>query len=664
MYRIFLLADGQLRIRFVHRMKNWIIALAGMVYASGLLAQEEQHDCSHHRVAFAEAALAAPEGVPEELDYDAGFVHLDLNLTNQNNSVSGVMTMRATAEVSLSQCALELHSNLLVDSAYFNGVKRTFTHNSGILKILAPAAVAPGNEFTVSVYYHGNPPNGGFFNGFSNATSPTWGNAVTWSLSEPNNAHQWWPCKQVLTDKFDSSKVWITVDSNLKAGSNGVLEKITTLGVKKRFEWNYPHPIAYYLISVAVASYTEYNFNVNIPGIAKPVFVQNFIYDNPSTLTTFKTEIDKTGDMLKVFSDLFGPYPFADMKYGHCMAPFSGGMEHNTMTTQGTFNTTLTAHELAHQWWGDHVTCKSWKDIWVNEGFARYCEYLYYQSYSAGLARGKIDDLNRSSLSQPGGMVYVTDTINPGAIFNGRLTYDKGAVVIHMIRFELNNDSLFFKILKKYQKEYSNKNAGVQEFKMILEDESGIDFTTFFDQWYYGQGHPTFDVFYNNDSGHCILKVKQFVSFPSATARFITPLELRLKRGVGDTLVRVQITGDSNVFQIPLNGTVTGIEVDPNQWVLNDTGGVLSDTSLQYYFNAVRNYNTKNITVYPNPVKEYLHISGMVKPEYFYISDMEGRVVKEGIAGTDMQISVNKLPSGVYHLRTAGRICRFVKIND
>jgi aminopeptidase N len=185
-----------------------------------------------------------------------------------------------------------------------------------------------GQNFSVKVFYNGTPPTaatnplGG--SGMSNATSPTWGNKVTWSLSEPFSAYEWWPCKQSLTDKADSCAVKITVPSNCKAGSNGVLENVVDLGNgSTRYEWKHRHPIDFYLISVAVSKYVDYTIYANPIGAPAPIPIQNYIYDNPQCLPNFQADIDETVDFMELYWSIFGPYPFADEKYGHCMAPFS-----------------------------------------------------------------------------------------------------------------------------------------------------------------------------------------------------------------------------------------------------------------------------------------------------------------------------------------------------
>lgn len=622
--------------------------------AAPLHAQD--YSCAEGKIArfVSNRAVNAVNGQEK---FDMKFIKLDVILTNQSNFISGNVFYKIKATQNLSDLVLELHNALTVDSVKINNAVIVFNRNGDLVNI--PVNFNPNTDFEAQIFYHGNPPNSGFFNGFTNASSPSWGNKVSWSLSEPNNAMHWFPCKQSLTDKFDSSVVWITCDTSLKAGSNGLLKNITTFGKNHRFEWHYNLPIAYYLISVSCTEYIDYSYMVNIPGITSPVLVQNYIYNNPNTLPFFKSEIDKTGDMLKVFSKMYGPYPFWKMKYGHCMAPLSGGMEHNTMTTLGSFNTDLTSHELAHQWWGDHVTCKSWKDIWVNEGFARYSEYVYRESFDSISARSKMDAFHKSALSKSDGRTYVTDTINPSVIFDGRLTYDKGACIIHALRFELASDSLFFKICRTYQQTYSNKTAGVAEFKKVAEQLSGKDFSQFFNQWYYGQGYPTFHLRYKKVGTQIIVQIKEKVSAELYTPLFYTALQIKVIGKVQKQLYRVNISKDSSVFVFPFADSIRDILVDPNQWILNDTGTLQEDTSLKMPINVVKNTSkNKNILqVSPNPASDFLYINTSLQNYTIEVADMHGRVVMKAVNSPGI-LQIRELKTGIYVLNVSTGLCR------
>jgi aminopeptidase N len=583
--------------------------------------------------------------------YDVNYYKLDLNMTNTSTTLSGYSEMKATALVPIDTVLYELFSTLSISSVSLNGVNVPFTRTNSAVKI--GVNYPAGTVFTVRTNYSGTPPTaqtnplGG--SGMSYATSPSWGNEVVWSLSEPFCAYEWWPCKQSLTDKADSCDVNITVPNSCKAGSNGILTQVVDLGNgTSRYEWKHRHPIDYYLISVAVAEYVEYNVYANPQGAQAPILIQNFIYNNPQTLPNFQADINETADFLELFYGLYGPYPFEDEKYGHCMAPFSGGMEHQTMTTQGFFNPTLTAHELGHQWWGDYVTCASWCDIWVNEGFASYSEQLMLENLYPGQEIQNMQSVHNNVMSQPGGSVWVLDSLNESRIFSGRLTYDKGAAIIHTMRYMVNNDNLFLSILQNF---LSNKAFGTA-FGVDVRDAftaaSGIDFTAFFDEWYFGEGFPTYSVQWKQVGNDALVQIFHTSSMPNVTPTFTNPIDLKFVRpGNADTTIRFNITGNSNLFQINGIGTINNsITIDPNNWVLNQNGSVT--------MNQVLNLEAINepigMSLFPNPVQDQLSLLNVPQNSSYRLYDMFGRMKLSGKAINGEALSVSALSPGTYLL--------------
>lgn len=583
--------------------------------------------------------------------YDVNYYKLDLNMTNTSTTLSGYSEMKATALVPIDTVLYELFSTLSISSVSLNGVNVPFTRTNSAVKI--GVNYPAGTIFTVRTNYSGTPPTaqtnplGG--SGMSNATSPSWGNEVVWSLSEPFCAYEWWPCKQSLTDKADSCDVNITVPNSCKAGSNGILTQVVDLGNgTSRYVWKHRHPIDYYLISVAVAEYVEYNVYANPQGAPAPILIQNFIYNNPQTLPNFQADINETADFLELFYGLYGPYPFEDEKYGHCMAPFSGGMEHQTMTTQGFFNPTLTAHELGHQWWGDYVTCASWCDIWVNEGFASYSEQLMLENLYPGQEIQNMQSVHNNVMSQPGGSVWVLDSLNESRIFSGRLTYDKGAAIIHTMRYMVNNDNLFLSILQNF---LSNKAFGTA-FGVDVRDAftaaSGIDFTAFFDEWYFGEGFPTYSVQWKQVGNDALVQISHTSSMPNVTPTFTNPIDLKFVRpGNADTTIRFNITGNSNLFQINGIGTINNsITIDPNNWVLNQNGTVT--------MNQVLNLEAINdpigMSLFPNPVEDQLTLLNVPQNSSYRLYDMFGRMKLSGKTIQGETLSVSALSPGTYLL--------------
>ncbi|MFM7387879.1 MAG: M1 family aminopeptidase, partial [Bacteroidota bacterium] len=524
--------------------------------------------------------------------------------------------------------------------------------------------VSPGTSFIIRTNYSGTPPTaqtnplGG--SGMSNATSPSWGNEVVWSLSEPFCAYEWWPCKQSLTDKADSCDVFITVPNSCKAGSNGVLTQVVNLGNgSSRYEWKHRHPIDYYLISVAVAEYVEYNVYANPPGAPAPILIQNYIYNNPQTLPNFQADIDETVDFLELFYDLYGPYPFEDEKYGHCMAPFSGGMEHQTMTTQGFFNPALTAHELGHQWWGDYVTCASWCDIWVNEGFASYSEQIMLENLYPGQEVQNMQSVHDNVMSQPGGSVWVLDSLNEARIFSGRLTYDKGAAIVHTMRYMLDDDQLFYTTLKNFLSSKAFGTAFGIDVRDAFAQASGINFTPFFDQWYFGEGFPTYSVQWKQLGNDALVQISHTASAPNVTPTFTNPVDLKFVRpGNSDTTIRFDITSNSNLFQINGIGTLSNsISIDPQNWVVNQNGTITMNQLLGLESPNV----SESMELYPNPCNDEMYVKNIPNGCRITVYDMYGKVQLIDKVSNDNSLKTSSLPSGTYLLVLDGTSVKYRK---
>jgi hypothetical protein len=325
------------------------------------------------------------------------------------------------------------------------------------------------------------------------------------------------------------------------------------------------------------------------------------------------------------------------------MAPLSGGMEHQTMTTLGFFEFTLVAHELAHQWFGDNVTCKTWSDIFVNEGFAAYSEYLALEHFTPSQKDQHMMDVHTSVMSQTGGSVWFADTSNTNRIFDSRLSYDKGSALLHMLRYEINNDSIFFLGLKTYQQQYSKSVATGLDFKAVMENVTGLNLTYFFDQWFFGQGYPTFTVKYNQTGSFVSIKNTETVSLATATPFFRTHLDYLVHTSLGDTLIRAEQLQATEYLGFNVNGIVTGIIVDPNNWVVNKINSVGKDTTL-----SIAEIENSSVVIYPNPAQRLLNIHSTVQAKSIRILDYNGKLVMS--VSNCKQIEISELKSGIYFI--------------
>jgi aminopeptidase N len=632
---------------------RYIFALQLLILSSNLFAGQSY--CKYHQeVNGGLKPVSSSAYQMLQAKYDVKFHHLNLNVERTSTTISGnVRTIATVVQGPLDTFAFELYGGLTIDSIVSNGSKLLWTSYYQERKAVLPQTIQTGANIDLTIYYKGTPPSSGsaaIGNGFSNGTSGRWGNQATWSLSQPFAAYEWWPCKQSLYDKIDSSWVFITTDATNKAASNGVLERVVPLGNgKARYEWKSRTPISYYLISVAVAKYVEYNLYAHPEGSSDSILIQNYIYDNPQTLATFKGVIDTTALLLEKFSELLGPYPFAHEKYGHAMAPFSGGMEHQTMSSMGFFDFGIVAHELGHQWFGDHVTCSSWSDIFVNEGFASYSEYLAEELFKSTASTADLMlDVHNSVMSQPGGSVWVADSNNSTRIFSSRLSYDKGSAIIHMIRYEVNNDSLFFLALRNYQAQFSNSVASASDFKQVLESTTGLDFTDFYNQWFYGEGYPTYSSKWNFDKDKFVVQMSHSGS-SSLTSLFKTHLDILVRRAsLSDTIICIYNNASTQQYQFSVNDSVVGMSIDPDNWILNKIASISKDTTL-YAQDAMglAEIEANKISVFPNPVHDVLQVTGIENSSY-RIMDSYGRVVKNGFMKTGDKISVYDLATSTY----------------
>ena len=594
-------------------------------------------------------------------NYDVTFYWLDLHISDSSTYVTGNVSidLKATGQ-SLEQVVLDFADLLHADSVLVDQHIAGFIHENNELKVRLPEQVLPDSGTTIRVFYHGLGKNITGISGIYNRYNSTWAKNVTWTLSEPFNALNWFPCKQILTDKADSVYVFLSTDKKLKAGSNGLLTAQVLLPDDRiRYEWKSRYPIAYYLISFAVSEYYDYSFYVNLNNSQDSVLIQNYIYDE-SYLTQNKSGIDKTGDLMVFYSDLFGTYPFRDEKYGHCLAPLGGGMEHQTMTTLTNFSFVLVAHELAHQWFGDYVTCGNWQDIWVNEGFASYSEYLAYQ-YLIGQdeARSWLTRVHDYIKSAPGGSIYIpeADKDDDDRIFNYRLTYNKGAAMIHMIRREVNQDPLFFEILREFLDRYRNNNATGADFKNLLEERTGLDFDVFFDQWYYGEGYPIHTITWKHQHDTLYITSMQHVS--SSTPLFNMPIDFRVTSDDKDTVISLRQSTNFDHWEVFMPGHVSSIGVDPEQWLLMEVAGInnLDITRQDADFTLVPNPARDRVTLrFSNPVESYL----------VHLSDSSGKILlSEKSQSQQKVIDIRSYPSGIYfiivEIGNAHYPARFVK---
>lgn len=559
-------------------MKKGLLLFSLSAVSLGGFAQVDSHSCQ--ALKQTSSSLVISDVASGDDDYDVNHYSFAIEASNLNTSISGSVASKSTALDNVDTMWFHLADNMNITSCIVNG--NTYTNlirTSGFVQIPLTATINAGAAIDMDIQYDGVVASAGFFSAYS-ATQNPYGQMVSWTLSEPFGAKAWFPVKEDLTDKIDSVSMDITTPSGTFAGSNGLLQSSTVLPdgrVKNIWKTNYL--MDFYLIAFAVADYEEYTYKTLIPGSTDSVLMQNFIYDadyqGQPLVEVAEPYMDEMADMMDIFADKFGMYPFIDEKYGIMMAPMGGGMEHQTMTTQSAVsNVGLTAHELGHQWWGDHVTCSNWNDIWINEGFATYSEYVYFEAAGqTANAMGELNQNHNNALFSPNGTVYVPDGSDEGRIFSGILSYSKGMVVVHMLRYVLGDD--FFPFLKHFQTQNAFGNSTTEEFKALLNAYTGEDLSWFIDEWIYGEGYPQYDIEWKQGAdGTLWVDIDETPSSVDYFTMYV-PLRLTFDDGSTEDIDFRPTEGQANIFSSYSSPkTIVSMELDPDNWILNGASTV------------------------------------------------------------------------------------------
>jgi len=539
-------------------------------------------------------AMANPAS---DIDIDVQYYKLNLSITTSPAYLRGIVTMRALSLVdNLGSVTLDLMNAMTVDSVKMGSSMLSFVQQPATVTITLDRGYGTGEVLSMDIYYQGVPGSSGFgsFTFTSHAGTP-W----VYTLSEPYGAKDWWPCKDHPSDKADSVDIWVTTDGTLKDGSNGTLVAVIDNGNgTKTYRWAERYPIATYLVSLAITNYAEFtNWFTYAPAGSMPVL--NYVL--PEHLSNAQANLPRVLDMLRIYSDRFGLYPFIREKYGHAEFGWGGGMEHQTMTSLEGFSEYLVAHELSHQWFGDMITCANWSNIWMNEGFATYCEAVYAEGMYGAAAYALYMNQVMTGAKSATGSIYVHDTSNVNTLFNSALVYDKGATVLHMLRHVLG-DSVFFRSMKAYAADprFRFGVATTENFRQVCETVSGMQLGYFFDEWIYGQGYPRYICYWKavpGSSGYDVtLRVTQAAGWTNP-AVFAMPIDFRLAAAGWDTTVVIFNSLNDQQFVVQTSHRPDTVQLDPQNWILREAQSVHSDKALISVNTRFVNFGTIDVNV-------------------------------------------------------------------
>lgn len=539
-------------------------------------------------------------------NYDITFYYLNVDISIDSAYIEGDVLCRfKSVENNLQEIKLNLFNAFTIDSITGNISNYNFANDT--IYINLDTSYPSGTEAEVRIYYRGVPQPAAGIAGFQFHVRN--GVPVIATACEPFFSYLWWPCKDGAGDKADSVYIDITIpdttinSEELIALSNGTLENVITGAGKKTFQWRERYSIATYYIMIAVSNYRHFQHNYS------GQFGENFPIDYwvfPENFNAAQNAVIGMPDAMEFLSNLFGVFPFTSEKYAMTQLDesFTSGLENQTNTILGaTFwqsaYTTLFVHELSHSWFGCMISFEDLRNVWLNEGFATYCEALWVEH---------VNGQNWYTIYMDFLKYYGSGTIYHHVvpselweIFNPDLQYRKAAYVLHMLRGVLG-DSLFFDCLSQYanQPNLMYQHAITQDFKNVCENISGINLDFFFDQWIFDEYYPKYEYSFNQDIStfETTVQINQVQADSGWRPVFEMPIQLRIDyQDNSDTLVTVWNDQQIQDFSLNLNKPITNIVFDPDEWILKQAVVLdiedKSTNALPLLFDLQQNY--------PNP---------------------------------------------------------------
>ena len=570
--------------------------------------------------------------------------------------VTGKVTAYFLMTAPSASISFDLMSSMTVDSVKQRNLLLGKLHAANVLQINFAGTINAGTLDSVSIYYKGPPANTGFGSFYQGTHS---GAPIIWTLSEPYGSRDWWPCRNGLDDKIDSIDILLTYPAAYTGASNGLLQSESLLpgGTKKMAWWKHRYPIATYLVCMAVSNYSVFNSTVQLGSTNLPM--KTYCY--PESLASFQAGTYNVLNALQLYHNTFGPYPFINEKYGHVQFGWGGGMEHQTSTFVTSIDENLIAHELGHQWFGDKVTCGSWEDIWLNEGFATYMASFWHDNkYPQYQLINRTQEVNFIT-QQPGGSVWVDDTTSVNRIFDSRLSYYKGSHVLTMLQLKLG-DSVFFRGLRRYQKDpkLAYGFARTPDLQRNLEEESGQNLTEFFKDWFKGQGYPTYRVEWSQVGGSSVkIKMNQTTSHASVNF-FELPVPLKFKNATQEKMIIVDNTVNGEIFVRNIGFVADTVLIDPDYWLISK-----NNVSVK-----VPDNSAASIQIFPNPIGNQFNIyfrNLNASSASMNLYNAAGQLVWSGsvvlVNGSEyVNVPTQRLAAGEYTLRIqAGNDIKFTK---
>lgn len=427
---------------------------------------------------------------PQRSCFDVTYYNLDIAFDIPNKSIKGKVDIYFTALTNFDSIQLDLYDNMTINKIEFEGHSLNYTRLYTAFYVKFNRQILKDEQLYLTVYYQGRP---------QKAKKAPWDGGVVWKKDkaghhfcgiacELDGASLWWPLKDHLSDEPDSAQMSFTVPQGLFCVSNGQLvERRIRKADTETFTWKVKNPINTYNITYYIGNYRVFQ----VPYKNETGTHQLTYYVLPENLTKAKSHFKQTNDMLAFYEKTFGSYDWFNDGYKLIESPYAG-MEHQTAIAYGNkyknnYNgfDYIILHETAHEWWGNSVSVSDFADIWLHEGFATYSEALYveytknYDAYLKYLYLYSLYIKNKKPMVGPKDVKYWT--------YKDSDPYMKGALTLHSLRSTIDNDSLFFDIIKTFHTENRKKIVTSDTFIELVNRKTGKDYQWFFNQFLYNR---------------------------------------------------------------------------------------------------------------------------------------------------------------------------------
>ena len=446
--------------------------------------------------------------------YRVSFYDINIDFDINNKSLDGFVTIKAESKSDIDQLQVDLAENLNIKSIIFQNKEVAFKREYDAVLIEFPNTITKNNFFEFTVNYNGVP---------QNADNPPWAGGFTWSKDKDNRdwiavscegegARIWWPNKDHITAEGDSVRMTYTVPSNLVAVGNGKLRSVKNIGEKTSYEWFVGNPINNYNISVQIGNYVAVQDTFIKDN--QTHFMNHYVLDyNKELASNF---FPQSKEVIRFYEKYFGDYQWYEDGYKLIEVPYLG-MEHQSAVTYGNgfsmYNgerskswpmygviDPLIIHETGHEWFGNSVTASDPTHIWIHEGLQVYSESIYFEdkfnSYEVGVHY--LNSIKNRIVNEI--PIVGNENENHWALHGD--TYMKGAWIMHTLRSVINNDEIWFKILKEFMVENAKGFANTRDFFNKVEEKTGEDFWYFAEQYFYSPNQPVLEYYQDENNYH------------------------------------------------------------------------------------------------------------------------------------------------------------------